>query len=68
MRRLQHVLGMLIAMFALCSVMTLTGCKGESDTGDQMEEAADDAQDAAEDAAEDMKDAAEDAADAMNNN
>ena len=63
MRRLQHGLGMLIAMFALVGLITVTGCKKEESNGDKMEDVVDDAKDAADDAADKVGDAIDDATD-----
>jgi len=69
MRRLQHVLGMLIAMFALCSFMMLsTGCGGGENGTDDMTEEAGDAADEAGDAMDAAGDAMEDAADDVGGN
>ena len=64
MRRFQQGLGLLIAVFALVSVLSLTGCKKEETTGDKMDdiqEQTDEAVEEAEEAADAAKDAAESA-------
>ena len=49
MRRLQHGLGMLIAMFALVGLFALSGCKKEETAGDKLDNAINEAEDTGED-------------------
>lgn len=65
MRRLQHGLGMLIAMFALVGLFMIAGCKQEETTGEKVDDAIERAEDAADDAADEIDDMADDASDAL---
>lgn len=60
MRRIQQGLGMLVAIFALAGVLTLSGCKKEESTGDKIDKAADQTKDAVDDAAKKAKEVADD--------
>lgn len=56
---------LLAALFTSASLLAFAGCSSDSDVGDSLEEAADEAKDATKDAAEEVKEAGEEIADGV---